>query len=129
MKKDETVEVLEKLITKPARVRLRGDEPLIEGTSLHREDVNVILGERALRHRVELTRNEPAAPLEEPTQRAGKTSGPAPAGGPPAGPTSPPGAAKKACPEAPAEPRSKTRSLRRRIAELKAELAGMEKKR
>jgi hypothetical protein len=122
MTKDKTVDLLERLILTGARTTPRADEPDVEGTSLHREDVRFILDELRARRRIEF---EPTA-LEGMKKSAGKAAAAAPAGRSPTGATSGPKAEEEGFPEDSQVPSSRTRRLRSRLAKLAAQIARIE---
>lgn len=123
---DMKTEIFKALVQTPARIAPATSEPLVEGTSLHREDVGFILGELQLRHAIELIPNEPPEAAEEPEKRRGKAGADAQEGRASAVPTSAPDPAEEGSPEDSQGSRSKTAKMRRRLAKLTADIARME---
>lgn len=127
MTADRKTEVFKALVQEPVRTTPRADVPLIEGTSLHREDVGFILGELQLRHRVDLVPNEPPeSALEETAKKPGKAAAAAQEGRASAVPTSRPDPAEEGSPEDSQGSSSRTAKMRRRLAKLTADIARME---
>jgi len=109
---DRKAEIFKALVETPVRILPARDEPLLEGTSFHAEDVRTILGEARLRHRVDLVPAESPDALEETRTKAGKAAAAAVVKKP---------AVTVAAPE-------KAPDLRRRLKELKDEIRTLTKK-
>jgi hypothetical protein len=125
MTKDPTIDLLKRLIVTGGRTEPGSAEPLIEGTSLHREDVGFLRDELRARHRIDLVPNEPPTAVEEPKKPAGKAAAAAPAGRSSAPLTSDP-EDEDELPED-EEDRSRSRKLRSRIARLELEISKLTK--
>ena len=121
---DRKMEVFKTLVLRPGRTVPPSAEPLIEGTSLHLEDVRFILAELRLRHAVSLIPAE--GTLEEKGKKPGKGPAAAPAGRSETGPTSEADAEEDEFPEDVPVSSPTSRKLRSRLAKLAAQIAKME---